>query len=224
MAEIDRFTRCRWIFGEDFGKLQDAKVILFGAGGVGSYCLDALWRSGVQNITVVDGDRFDITNQNRQIGSDAVGELKAEVFEKRYPGVKGVAVRVDKEWIDAFDFTPYDLVLDAIDDIGAKVAIARRCHRRLVSSMGGARRLDPTRIKVSKIWQTAHDPFATRVKRRLRYENLRFNYTVIYSEEAATHCADYQLGSFVGVTGAFGLAMASAGIAKLRHRLGRVAP
>ncbi len=197
-------------------------MILFGAGGVGSYCLDALWRSGVQNITVVDGDRFEVSNQNRQIGAEAVGALKTEVFEARYKGVKGVPVRVDKAWIDAFDFTPYDLVLDAIDDIGAKVAIARRCHRRLVSSMGGARRLDPTRIKIAKIWQTAHDPFATRVKRRLRYENLRFNYTVIYSDEPAVHCEAYQLGSFVGVTGAFGLAMASAAVAKLRHRMNRV--
>lgn len=219
MAELDRFTRCRWIFGEDFAKLQLAKVILFGAGGVGSYCLDALYRSGVHDITVVDGDRFEITNQNRQIGSDAVGELKAEVFQARYEGVKGMAVRVDKAWIDEFDFTPYDLILDAIDDIGAKVALARRCHRRLISSMGGGRRLDPTRIKIAKIWQSAHDPFATRVKRRLRYENLRFNYTVVYSEEAPVCCADYQLGSFVGVTGAFGLAMASAAIAKLRHRM-----
>ncbi|MGE4295538.1 MAG: ThiF family adenylyltransferase [Campylobacterales bacterium] len=219
MDQLDRYTRPRWIFGEDFKKLERAKVILFGAGGVGGHCLDALWRSGVTDITVVDGDRFDVTNQNRQINSDRVGEYKAEVAAERFEGVTGIVRRVDKAWIDGFDFAPYDLVLDAIDDIGAKVALARHTHRKLISSMGGARRLDPTRIKVSKIWQVEHDPFASRVKRRLRYEGLRFNYTVIYSEEPPVRCHENALGSFIGVTGAFGLAMAAEAIKRLRHRM-----
>lgn len=219
MDRVDRYTRPRWIFGEDFKKLERAKVILFGIGGVGGHCLDALWRSGVTDITVVDGDRFDVTNQNRQINSDRIGELKAEVAAERFSGVTGIAQNADPAWIEAFDFAPYDLVLDAIDDISAKVAIARVAHRKLISAMGGARRLDPTRIRVSKIWQVEHDPFASRVKRRLRYEGLRFNYTVVCSEEPPVRCQENYLGSFIGVTGAFGLAMASEAIKRLRHRM-----
>ena len=85
---VDRFTRSRWIFGDKFQKLQDSKVLVCGCGGVGGVCIDALYRSGVGHITAIDCDKFDITNQNRQIGSENIGEYKTDVFARLYPGLR----------------------------------------------------------------------------------------------------------------------------------------
>lgn len=212
LDSIDRHTRNRWIFGDNFAKLQNAKIVIFGIGGVGGHALDALWRSGVQNITVIDSDKYEITNQNRQINSEFVGEYKTDIATKIY-GVKGVIKKADQEYIKNFDFDEYDLVLDCIDDIPAKVAIARYAHKKLISSMGAAKRIDPTQIKVIDIWQTANDPFASLVKKRLKYENFRGSYKVVFSTESPLKID--KLGSFIGVTGAFGLAMASTAISRL---------
>lgn len=217
MDGVDRYTRSRAIFGEDFKKLENANIIIFGIGGVGGFALDALFRSGVKKLTVVDGDKFEITNQNRQLNSEYLGEYKVDVAHRLY-GATAINRQIDRAWIEAFDFEPYDLVLDAIDDIPAKVALAQKTHRKLISSMGAARRLDPMRIKVSKISKTSNDSFTSMVKKRLKYENIKCDYTVIYSDEEPIKCADNELGSFMGVTGAFGLTMASVAIKKLRRR------
>ena len=111
-----RFTRCRDLFGGDFEKLRRAKVLILGVGGVGSFALDCLYRSGVHHITIVDFDRYEPSNQNRQIGSEAVGEVKVEVLAKRYPGIKAIKKRIDKEWIERLDCETYDVILDCIDD------------------------------------------------------------------------------------------------------------
>ena len=84
-----RFQRCRMLFGdEDFEKLQHAKILILGVGGVGSYALDCLYRSGVSDITILDYDIYDETNQNRQIGSDAVGMIKVDRLKDLYPDIK----------------------------------------------------------------------------------------------------------------------------------------
>ena len=144
---VDRFTRSRWIFGDKFQKLQDSKVLVCGCGGVGGVCIDALYRSGVGHITAIDCDKFDITNQNRQIGSENIGEYKTDVFARLYPGLKTLNLKLTPSVISEFDFSEFDLIIDCIDDIPAKVAIAKICSKRLLSSMGGAKRLDPTKIK-----------------------------------------------------------------------------
>jgi len=91
-----RFQRCELLFGaEDFAKIQKAKILILGVGGVGSYALDCLYRSGVSDITIIDYDRFDETNQNRQIGSEAVGELKVEVLKKLYPTITPINQKMD---------------------------------------------------------------------------------------------------------------------------------
>ena len=120
--------------------LQSAKVLLIGVGGVGGFCLDALYRTGIQNITIVDFDTFDITNQNRQIGSEKVGATKVIRMKELYPLINTIEEKITPKWVEEFDFEEFDLVIDAIDDIKAKVALALNTHEKLISSMGGAKK------------------------------------------------------------------------------------
>ncbi|AII14206.1 dinucleotide-utilizing enzyme, molybdopterin/thiamine biosynthesis family 1 [Campylobacter iguaniorum] len=208
----DRFTRSRWLFGDKFEKLQNAKVLICGCGGVGGACIDALYRSGVVNLTLIDCDSFDITNQNRQIGSQFVGELKTEVFARLYPGVQTLNLRLTKEIIDEFDFDKFDMVIDCIDDVPAKIALAIKCHKKLISSMGGAKRIDPTQIKIASIWKTTNDKFAKKIRYELKKSGFNKDYKVVFSTEEP-RCKE--LGSFIGVTASFGLSLASFAIKKM---------
>ncbi|TWO18129.1 tRNA threonylcarbamoyladenosine dehydratase [Campylobacter hyointestinalis] len=209
---VDRFTRSRWIFGDKFEKLQSSKVLVCGCGGVGGVCIDALYRSGVGSITAIDCDKFDITNQNRQIGSENIGEYKTDVFARLYPGLKTLNLKLTPSVISEFDFSEFNLIIDCIDDIPAKVAIAKICSKRLLSSMGGAKRLDPTKIKVASIWKTTNDPFARKIRYELKKAGFKGDYKVVFSTEAP-NCVN--LGSFIGVTASFGLNLASLAVKKI---------
>ena len=208
-----RFQRCKLLFGDDFNKIKNAKIILFGVGGVGSFCLDALYRTGVKNITIVDFDKYEITNQNRQIGSEAIGKNKTEVLSTLYPGISYITHKATKDWIDNFNFNSYNLVIDAIDDIPVKVALALKTYTKLISSCGGAKRIDSTLIDINDIWKTTNDPFAKKFRYELKKSGFKDNFDVVYSKELPKDIKD--LGSFVGVTGTLGLALASLAIKKL---------
>lgn len=202
----DRFYKCKILFGDNFTKIKNANIIIFGVGGVGGFCLDALYRSGVQNITIVDNDSFDITNQNRQIGSENIGKSKVEVLSSMYKGVRPLNTLASPAWIDSFDFDKFDVVIDAIDDIPCKIALAKKTSNKLISSMGSANRIDTTKIKVANIWKTDVDPFAKKVRYELKKNGFKDKYLVVYSIESPV---TKKLGSFVGVTASFGLALAS---------------
>ena len=208
-----KHSRTALLFGENFSKLQNAKILLLGVGGVGSFCLDCLVRSGISEITIVDCDSYDESNQNRQMWSELhLGESKVKALKEHYPTIKTLPVRVDKEWIDSFDFEPYDLVLDAIDDIHAKLYLAQKTYKKLISAVGSAKRIDPTKIEVATIWKTHGDRFGAKIRYELKKRKFDKNYTVIFSSEEARI---KEKGSFVGVTGAFGLAMCAETIKKL---------
>ena len=212
MEKYLRYARCEKLFGDDFAKLQNAKVIILGVGGVGGFALDCLYRTGITNITIVDYDTFDETNQNRQIGSDAVGSVKVEHLKTLYPNVEAINQKIDLEWIENFDFDKYDLILDAIDDIKPKVELIKRYYKKLISTTGSAKRLDPTKIEYVNIFKTFNDPFAKKIRDELKKAKFDKNFKVVFSSENP-NCKD--LGSFVGVTGSFGLAMCSITIKKL---------
>ncbi|MRI57953.1 MAG: tRNA cyclic N6-threonylcarbamoyladenosine(37) synthase TcdA [Epsilonproteobacteria bacterium] len=209
-----RYERCRTLFGDDFEKIQKAKVLILGVGGVGSFALDCLYRSGVQDITIVDFDTYDVTNQNRQIGSEAVGEVKVEVLARLYPGIKAINAKIDKAWIKRLDCEAYDVVLDCIDDRYAKVELLLKCHDRVISSMGSAKKCDPTKIEVASIWKTHGDPFARKIRYELKKRGFKGDFLVVFSPEEP-RCKDK--GSFVGVTGAFGLVLCSQAIKKIKE-------
>jgi tRNA A37 threonylcarbamoyladenosine dehydratase len=207
-----RFTRCRILFGDNFEKIQNSKVLLLGVGGVGGFCLDSLYRTGVKNITIVDFDTFEITNQNRQLGSEAIGMSKVERMKELYSGIEGYNLKITPKWVEEFDFEPFDLVIDAIDDMPAKVAIAMKCSDKLISSMGGAKKLDPTKIEIVDIWKTYNDGLAKKFRSELKKIGFKKKFDVVFSSELP-NCKD--LGSFVGVTGSFGLTLSSLALKKL---------
>ena len=212
----EQYDRLKLLLGDDFEKLQDAKVLLLGVGGVGSFCLDCLYRSGVKDITIVDFDTYDKTNQNRQMWSELhEGESKVEALKEHYPELKVINKRIDEEWVWTFDFEPYDVVLDAIDDRNAKLALAQKCYKKLISSFGSAKRLDPTKVQVSDIWKSYGDKFGSKIRYELKKRGFKKKYTVIFSsEEVVTK----EKGSFMGVTATFGLVMCAEAIKAIRKK------
>jgi tRNA A37 threonylcarbamoyladenosine dehydratase len=212
----EQYDRLKLLLGDDFEKLKDAKVLLLGVGGVGSFCLDCLYRSGVKDITIVDFDTYDKTNQNRQMWSELhEGQSKVEALKEHYPELKVINKRIDEEWVWAFDFEPYDVVLDAIDDRNAKLALAQKCYKKLISSFGSAKRLDPTKVQVSDIWKSYGDKFGSKIRYELKKRGFKKKYTVIFSsEEVVTK----EKGSFMGVTATFGLVMCAEAIKAIRNR------
>ncbi|MDL0101812.1 tRNA threonylcarbamoyladenosine dehydratase [Campylobacter felis] len=210
-----RYTRVKWLVGdENYEKISRTRVLIFGLGGVGGICTDALFRTGFTKLTLIDADSFEITNQNRQLHSEHTGENKAEVFAKIYK-VKGVVAKVDEEFLSTFDLSKFDLIIDAIDDIPAKVALAGRVdfsRQIFISSTGGARKLDPTRIKTASIFKTHGDALAKKFRYELRKSGFKGDFDVVFSNEEAK-CKN--LGSFMGVTASFGLALASLALKKV---------
>ncbi len=210
-----RYERCRMLFGkEDFAKLQAASVIILGVGGVGSYALDCLYRSGVGDITILDYDRYDITNQNRQIGSEAVGESKTARLASLYPGIKAIEQQMDLAWLESFDFSPYDLIIDAADTTRIKIELAKREYKKLLMSLGSAKRYDSTQIEVASIWKSHGDALGRKIRNELKKAKFDRNFTVVFSPEQAK-CKEK--GSFVGVTGTFGLTLCSEAIKRIIH-------
>ena len=209
-----QYDRIKLLLGEDFDKLSSAKIILLGVGGVGSFCLDCLYRSGVKDITIVDFDSYDASNQNRQMWSELhEGENKVQALQEHYPELTIINKRIDEEWVWEFDFEPYDLVLDAIDDTKAKLALAQKCYKKLISSFGSAKRVDPTQIKVADISKTYGDRFGSKIRYELKKRGFKKKYTVVFSSEEAQI---KEKGSFMGVTASFGLTMCAEALKKIR--------
>ena len=200
-----RFERCKRLFSK-FEHLKDLRVLICGVGGVGGYALDCLYRSGIKDITIIDYDVFDETNQNRQIGSEFVGEKKVEVLSRMYKGINAIDLKLTPENINTIDFNDYDVVIDAIDDLKAKIALIKKAYPKIISSMGAAKRIDPTKIRIDSIWKTNTDPFAKKVRDKLKKEQFKGDFKVVFSIEKPIEC---NMGSFVGVTGAFGFALCS---------------
>ena len=210
---LERFKRCEELFGkEKFAKIQKAKIIILGVGGVGSYALDCLYRSGISDITIVDYDYYDITNQNRQIGSEALGELKTTRLKELYPNIRAITQKIDIAWVESFDFSSYDLIIDACDTTKVKIELAKREYKKLIMSVGSAKRFDASKIEVASIWKTHGDALASKIRAELKKAKFDRNFMVVFSGEAA-RCKEK--GSFVGVTGSFGLMICSEVIKKI---------
>ena len=213
-----KYDRTRKLFGDDvFEKFKDVKLILLGVGGVGSFALDALYNTGITNITIVDFDTYEESNLNRQMGSFGnIGRIKVEALKEKYPEVTPIHVKITPEWIDNFDFSSYDYILDAIDDIKPKVHLIKKHFTKIISTSGGAKRIDPSKIEYISIWDTYNDPFIKKIRTELKTQGFKKKFKVIFSSELPM-CLEK--GSFEGVTGSFGLMMASVTIQKLLNKL-----
>ena len=188
------FSRTALLLGEGaIQKLASSRVAIFGLGGVGGYCLEALARSGVGEFDLVDADRIDTTNLNRQILAlrSTVGRLKTEVAAERVRDINPAAnVRTHSifytdESALLFDFSQYDYVVDAVDTVAAKVSLALRAQEasvKIISCMGAGNKLDPTVFEVTDIYKTSVCPLARAMRSQLKKVGVK-SLKVVYSKE-----------------------------------------
>lgn len=191
---MERFLRTAAILGEQaMAKLRSSRVAVFGVGGVGGYALEALVRSGIGAVDIIDGDTVNITNLNRQIiaTEKTVDMKKTDAAKERALSVNP-ALNVNTydffygdETKDEINFADYDYVVDAIDDVKAKVLIAVKCKEAnvpLISSMGFGNKIEPTMIEVADIKKTSVCPLARTMRRRLKDAGIT-SLKVVYSKE-----------------------------------------
>ena len=215
----DRFQRTRMLIGDEaLTRLQDSKILVFGVGGVGGYVCEALARAGVGRIDVVDKDVIDITNINRQIiaTTDTVGLPKVEVCKARMasinPEIRCEAKKLFflPETSAEFDFTQYDYIVDAVDNVTAKIAIickAKEAGTPIISSMGTGNKLDPMAFRIADIEKTKVCPLAKVVRKELRNRGIR-GVKVLYSEEEPRKSGNRTPASISFVPSAAGLIIA----------------
>ena len=190
----EQFARTEMLFGaEAMEKLKNAKVAIFGIGGVGGYVAEALARSGIGKLELIDNDTVSESNINRQIIAlhSTVGEYKVDVAKKRiYDICPDIEVKANKcfflpETANEFDFTQYDYVIDAIDTVSGKIELALQAQKsgvKIISSMGTGNKLDPTQLKVADIYDTKVCPLARVMRTQLRKRGIE-SLKVVYSEE-----------------------------------------
>ena len=211
---MQRYDRTIKLFGEEnFKTFQNAKIILLGVGGVGSFALDSLYNTGITNITIVDFDTYEDSNMNRQLGSHGnIDKIKVDSLKQRYPEVTPINVKITPQWIDEFDFSSYDYILDAIDDIKPKVHLINKYYSKVITTSGSAKRIDPSKIEYKSIWETFNDPFIRKIRYELKKIGFKRKFKVVFSSEEPK-CLEK--GSFEAVTGSFGFMIASITIQKL---------
>ena len=187
-------SRLEMVIGEEnIEKLKNSHVAVFGLGGVGSYACEAVTRSGVGTITIVDKDTVSSSNVNRQLiaFSDNVGELKTSVMKERMlrinPDVNVIERPVFflQDTADGFNFREYDYVIDAIDNITAKLLLISMCKEAgtpIISSMGTGNKMDPSRFEVADIYSTSVCPLAKVMRRELKKRGID-SLKVVYSRE-----------------------------------------
>lgn len=191
---MDIFSRTERLIGEDaLQKLKNSNIIIFGLGGVGSYTAEALARSGIGKMTVVDKDTVDITNINRQLYAlrSTVGKPKAEVAKARILDINPECeiTAIQKMYLpensEEFNLSQYDYIVDAIDNVTAKIDLAVKAEQLgipIISSMGTGNKLDPAAFKVSDIYKTSVCPLCRVMRTQLKKRGVK-KLKVVYSEE-----------------------------------------
>lgn len=191
---INEFSRTELLLGsEAIDRLKQARVAVFGVGGVGGYVVEALARSGVENLDLIDMDTVSLTNINRQIIAthSSVGKDKVDVMKERVLDINpNCHVITHKcfflpENADTFPFSEYDYVVDAVDTVSAKIALVEKCQEYnvpIMASMGAGNKLDPTQFEVADIYKTSVCPLAKVMRRELKKRRIK-HLKVVYSKE-----------------------------------------
>lgn len=187
------FERLITLIGEDnVNKLKETNVLIVGLGGVGGYALEALVRSGIHNLTIVDGDVVELSNLNRQIISkrNVVGKPKALAAQARALEINPeINLKVINEFITKDNFSllkvdEFDYVVDACDDLNLKMLLIKNADKyKLISSMGTANKMDMTRFKITTIDKTSYDPLAKIIRKKIKEEKIRTKFKVVSSDE-----------------------------------------
>ncbi len=222
---MDRLHRISLLLGEiNIEKLKQSTVMVVGCGAVGSFAIEALARSGIGHLILIDFDKVEESNINRQLFAldSTLGQSKVDVAKSRILDINPeIVVDVYDIFFDentVLDVKP-DFVIDAIDVVPSKIALYKWCVNNnvpFVSSMGAARKTDITKIKIEKILKTSVCPLASKIRRIVREENIP-NFDVVYSTENASPQINggREFGSIITITGVFGLMLADYVIKKL---------
>lgn len=212
------FTRTRQLIGEEgLAALQRARVILFGVGGVGGWCAETLLRTGIGHLTIVDFDKVDITNLNRQVVATAanIGQNKVQEMQKRLlqicpeADIQIIDKQYNVETADSFELSEFDIVIDAIDMVECKALLlynATIAGCRVYSSMGAGRKLNPQQIRIAEFWKVQGCPLARALRTKMKKSGLLpiSKIQCVYSEEIAS-----EKGTMAQVVGVFGMTLAS---------------
>ncbi len=211
------FERLISLIGKDkFKSIQEINVLVVGLGGVGGYAFEALVRSGIQNFTIVDGDKVEETNLNRQIitSNKNIGLPKVEVAKKRAleinPNINIDAreLFITEENFDTILDKKYDYVVDACDDLIVKLLLIKNANKyKLVSSMGTANKFDPSKFSLTTLDKTSNDPIARILRKRVKDAHIHRKFKVVSSTEPPAQ--KEKLGTTSYVPGVAGLICAS---------------
>lgn len=226
------YNRSSLLLGDDvMSKMSEVKVIVFGVGGVGSWCVEGLLRSGITNITIVDNDCVSITNINRQLmaTTSTVGEVKVEAMRRRLleinPDANIVALNKSftAESAAEFHLEQYDYIIDAIDSLKDKAAlILKACESgaKFFSSMGAALKLDPTQVRVAEFWNVRGCPLGAALRKKYKRNHTypAHKFLCVYDEQVLENrgsndlgeTCDYKAqinGSLAHITGIFGMTL-----------------
>ena len=187
------FDRLELLIGkENIEKISKINVLIVGIGGVGGTALEALVRSGVKNITIIDKDVFSESNLNRQILStrDSIGLYKVDVGINRCKSINpdvnitGLKINLDEKNVNELEY--FDYIIDACDDINAKLALMQYANKNninLISSMGTGKRLNPSNVIITRLDKTSNDPLAKKMRYEARKRGLKLNIPVVCSKE-----------------------------------------
>ncbi len=193
---LSQFSRTELLIGrENMIRLKNARVAVFGVGGVGGYTVEALARSGIGTLDLIDNDKVCLTNINRQIiaTQKTIGQYKVDVAKERVLDINPDAVVNTyktfymPDTADAFDFSRYDYVVDAIDTVTGKLKLveeAKKAGTPIICSMGAGNKMDPTAFEVEDIYKTSVCPLAKVMRRELKKRGIE-NLKVVYSKEKA---------------------------------------
>ena len=212
------FTRTIQLLGEEgFRALQNVRVILFGVGGVGGWCAETLLRTGIGHLTIVDFDKVDTTNLNRQVVAthENIGQSKVLEMQKRLlsidpeADVQAINRQYNSETADTFDLAQYDIVIDAIDMVECKALLlyhATHAGCKVYSSMGAGRKTDPQKVHATEFWKVQGCPLARALRTKMKKAGLipTSKIQCVYSEEISG-----DQGTLAPVVGVFGMTLAS---------------
>ena len=191
------FQRTELLIGKSkMKKLRTKRVIIFGIGGVGSWCAESLIRSGIEHLTIVDSDRVCVTNINRQIlaTTKTIGKVKTEVLKERLLEINPHAVITalqmiySKDTHDKFQLETYDFIIDAIDSFANKIHLIHKATQTdavFFSSMGAALKMDPTRIRVAEFWNVDGCPLGAALRKKIRQSKVKVSkkFMCVFSDE-----------------------------------------
>ena len=204
------FHRSRLLMGDaPLQRLHNIRVILFGVGGVGSWCAESLVRSGVKHLTIVDSDRVNISNVNRQLmaTTETVGQVKVEVLKERLlsinPEAEITAIQdiYNAENSESFRLNEYDVIIDAIDSLAEKAHLlltASRTDALLYSSMGAALKMDPTRIQVAEFMKVRGCPLGRALRKKMKHQKVRpaKKFLCVYSDEVLPNLGEADVDGY----------------------------